>query len=84
MDKTDAFLLEGTTAVLSLEELEETLSYIYRAWVRMDCPGALELPTVQAGTFRGYVNERGAAIGQFKTVNGAVYEVLEDSAELIA
>lgn len=84
MIKLDAFLLEETTAVLSLEEVEETLSYIYRAWVKEGFPGTLELPTVQAGTFRGYVNERGAAIGQFKTVNGAVYEVLEDSAELIA
>jgi hypothetical protein len=84
MIKCRAFLLDGDCVALSIEEVEQILSYCYRSWVEVGCRGTLELSTVQAGTFRGYVNKNGAPVGQFQTDEGAIYEVKEDSAELVA
>ncbi|MBB6447378.1 hypothetical protein [Bacillus benzoevorans] len=84
MIRVNAFLLEEATVELSHDGVERIMKYLFNDWVRMGFPGTLELPTVQAGTFRGYVNDNGAPVGQFKTDEGAIYKVLEDSAELIA
>ncbi len=71
MIKQEAYLVDGHLVVLDRTWLANILH---------DCRKI----KVEMGTFVGYVNYRGAPIGQFYHEDGAVYDIYEDSTELIS